>query len=368
MKRDGAEHVINSSRSLSSTILGSGSNISGRIRNFRYDAIEESFFDVVAPLFGTVEITSSCNLSCSHCYHGELLNNVQKNRWLTLGDYKRIFAELSELGTIVLSFTGGEPFLRDDFEEILKISSRHNFLLQVFTNATLFDSDKQEMCEYYGVDKVQISIYSTDMQRRPSSDRIALALNHAESAANRSFSVVGVLTPTNTNDKFISIVAQRWGEIGIPFSFNTYIRPTDLGGDHNRDEYRANPFRLSSVSKYENCELTPVRNTIDIRPCNAGHNVFALKCDGQFLPCIAWPESAGNVSSSSIGELFYSELFDRMRKTTISKFRQCKTCEYVLECGICPGANFSASRDSTIPDPGTCSLTIARMGIGSLDK
>ena len=61
--------------------------------------------------------TSRCNLSCSHCFYHDSLN--KKFNELTLEEIDKITKTMDPLLSLIL--TGGEPYLRHDLDEIVKI-------------------------------------------------------------------------------------------------------------------------------------------------------------------------------------------------------------------------------------------------------
>ena len=66
-----------------------------------------------------IELTERCNNNCIHCYinlpEGDL---NAKRRELSTDEIKEILKEAEGLGCLAARFTGGEPFLREDFEEM----------------------------------------------------------------------------------------------------------------------------------------------------------------------------------------------------------------------------------------------------------
>jgi radical SAM protein with 4Fe4S-binding SPASM domain len=335
----------------------------GSLRNYRYSAIEDTFYDVVAPLFCTLEVTNVCNLSCSHCYHGENLNDQDLTAdCLTLAEYEQLFEQLSVLGTLVIAFTGGEAFMRKDFPEILKLASKHDFLIQVFTNAVLFDEEKQDLCDKLGVDKVQISLYTEDMQTNPSHTRqLTKARENLTKCLNRDFCLVGTLTPTFENLDFVEQVSDELKEMGVPFSYNVQIHPTQNGNTSSCNRSVMNDTKvMESLCEFENFGLIPIRDDLSSKPCNAGHNVFSINYNGNFTPCIIWPEAIGNIKSSSPIEIFQCDRFDEIRATRISDFSKCAACSNATLCGLCPGSNYAKNLDNKITNTDICGYTEAR--------
>ena len=61
--------------------------------------------------------TSRCNLKCKHCFYHDSLN--KKFNELTLDEIERITKSMDPILHLIL--TGGEPYLRHDLDQIVKI-------------------------------------------------------------------------------------------------------------------------------------------------------------------------------------------------------------------------------------------------------
>ncbi|MCL4472962.1 MAG: radical SAM protein [Actinobacteria bacterium] len=72
------------------------------------------------PFEVTVFLTSSCNFKCDHCFYWKELNRKGE---LTLEEFKAIARTMPTLERLI--FTGGEPFLREDIDEIIAEFYRH---------------------------------------------------------------------------------------------------------------------------------------------------------------------------------------------------------------------------------------------------
>ncbi|MBU0459859.1 MAG: radical SAM protein [Nanoarchaeota archaeon] len=73
-------------------------------------------------------LDSRCNLNCQFCL-------CQGEKALKTKDVKEKLAEVT--GTVI--FTGGEPLLRADLNELCKSAKENNLIVGVHTNAILFD-------------------------------------------------------------------------------------------------------------------------------------------------------------------------------------------------------------------------------------
>jgi radical SAM protein with 4Fe4S-binding SPASM domain len=85
-----------------------------------------------------MELTERCNNNCIHCYinlPADDLNAQQKE--LSQEEIKKILREAVSLGCLTVGFTGGEPLLRKDFEDLYIFARKLGLRVTIFTNATL---------------------------------------------------------------------------------------------------------------------------------------------------------------------------------------------------------------------------------------
>lgn len=93
------------------------------------------------------EVTRTCNLRCKMCQYIQWLKetpvSVQKEGELTTEEWLAVIDQVSRFSLI--TFTGGEPFHRDDFMQLLERASvrcRTHFI----TNATLLNEELARRC------------------------------------------------------------------------------------------------------------------------------------------------------------------------------------------------------------------------------
>lgn len=107
-----------------------------RSNSYEYNNIIDIASVERIPFAVTIELNTTCNLRCEHCY-------IPKHTdcGMSTETVKRLLDDLRRLGTFELVFTGGEIFLRKDIEEILDYSRDLGFSVKLFTNVTLIDED-----------------------------------------------------------------------------------------------------------------------------------------------------------------------------------------------------------------------------------
>jgi radical SAM protein with 4Fe4S-binding SPASM domain len=92
------------------------------------------------PLLGhlDLELTERCNNNCIHCCINLPQDDrrAQEKEMLTEA-VKGVLTEAAALGCLSARFTGGEPLLREDFEELYLFARRLGMKVLLFTNARL---------------------------------------------------------------------------------------------------------------------------------------------------------------------------------------------------------------------------------------
>lgn len=90
------------------------------------------------PFHAFFEVTYRCNLRCDMCHYLEIIEDTETHRKfkneLTSEQVKKAIASLPRYSLI--TFTGGEAFMKSDFQEILDYAASRN-KVHVITNGTL---------------------------------------------------------------------------------------------------------------------------------------------------------------------------------------------------------------------------------------
>ena len=108
------------------------------IRNLYADISYKTFLNkegkAIVPLRYFLELTYRCNLACPYCYIGQERNVSE----MTTKEWLDVIKQIPFYGLITL--VGGEPFVRNDFIEILNAASKKVFgKVNVVTNGILLN-------------------------------------------------------------------------------------------------------------------------------------------------------------------------------------------------------------------------------------
>src|SRR2546428_13436881 len=114
----------------------------------QYDRLLRPASRAHIPLAVLFEVTHRCNLGCAHCYltEGPVGRPKPTREELTLDEIRPVLDQLAEAGTLFLTLTGGEVFMRRDFLEIVAHARACGFSVPgVPTRALLSPPGPQEL-------------------------------------------------------------------------------------------------------------------------------------------------------------------------------------------------------------------------------
>ncbi len=94
------------------------------------------------PLQMDVHATKQCNLRCRHCCVNSDVNKPPAE--LTTEEVIGVLAEADRYGVHLFKFCGGEPFLREDFPDLLDAACQKRFCLSIQSNLTTVTKEDAE--------------------------------------------------------------------------------------------------------------------------------------------------------------------------------------------------------------------------------
>ena len=113
-----------------------------------------------------LSITDICNFKCGYCLPNGYQKNKSDNRkFLSLGEIEKLAKGLSELGVSKIRLTGGEPTVRKDFFDIVKILKNKSGIKKtvVTTNGYRLDQIAEKLVDS-GIDGINISVDTLNRQ------------------------------------------------------------------------------------------------------------------------------------------------------------------------------------------------------------
>jgi len=137
---------------------------------------------IVGPAYFHLDISNSCNLSCSYCwFHSKTAADKDyseewKKKMIEFKVFKELVDGLKDLNTDLIFFSGaGEPLTHPNVIEMAKYVKNKGLQLQIFTNAVLLNKDYSKKLVDMNLDEIYCSISASNSKTyeklRPSSDK-----------------------------------------------------------------------------------------------------------------------------------------------------------------------------------------------------
>ena len=104
----------------------------------------------------SIEVTRRCGANCDHCLIKE------GDGELSHGEILRIIDEALEMGTCIVTFTEGDPLLRDDIFELIKHVDPEKAVVNLFTPGLDMTVEKAVKLREAGLYNLIIGVYSTN--------------------------------------------------------------------------------------------------------------------------------------------------------------------------------------------------------------
>src|SRR3712207_1642709 len=131
--------------------MSKASKLSRFVRGVKHTA--RAFLSTRHVVLAHVVPMRRCNLACTYC------NEFDKtSEPVPLDEMKRRFDKLAELGTSVVTISGGEPMLHPNIYEIIAYIRSKGMIAGLISNGYYFQPEKIKRLNEAGLDYLQISI------------------------------------------------------------------------------------------------------------------------------------------------------------------------------------------------------------------
>lgn len=148
------------------------------------------------PEIVTFRITSKCNNNCKYCYGPQ--KNIEELDFLKLKELFHLFSK-NNVKAVVL--TGGEPLVREDFEDIIKELKNLNFKIFLDTNGDLFFKYLDLIAENVEVLGLPIDFPNDSYRNSDNLHTILKILNFFKNKSKKPILRIGtVVTKDNINE------------------------------------------------------------------------------------------------------------------------------------------------------------------------
>ncbi len=260
------------------------------------------------------ELTYRCTARCGMC--GYWRSPSEREQELNLPEIQAGLAKIRDYGCRMVNFTGGEPTLRADLEEIVATASSLGLWTSVTTNGSLLTRQRLLRLKDAGLDSLMVSLDSPspelhDAQRGvPGSHGVVLnclrLLAEEFVEGHRIGGFMTVLSAENAGCiQDLGTLAERLGVFFIVQPYHarktgpsSYIFPVDAATTRQLLEMKRSSNALLNSASY--LRRWPVEGAPSSGPgCQAGRKYFSVDPGGYLHPCVDLP-AVGHVLRDEI--------------------------------------------------------------------
>ncbi|MCD7751033.1 MAG: radical SAM protein [Lachnospiraceae bacterium] len=317
----------------------------------------------LSPLSGSFEVTPVCNMSCRMCYVRMTKKEQEAIRPLrTAEEWLRLGETAKERGMLYLLLTGGEPFSRPDFREIMEGLQRMGLLISINTNATLIDEKTVDWLKEVPPVRMNITLYGASNEtyarlcRNPKGFTQVTHAIHLLKDAGIPIKINCSVTPYNADDLeeiFAFCEKEQLIVQATSYMFPPLRRDASMVGKNERftpeeaAEYSARIEYLSNGRERflehvanDDVEGLPADPDSDCQEiegegihCRAGKCSFWVTWDGRLLPCGIMPGK----ENADVFEIGFDEAWHRVTKeaAAIRLPAKCTNCKNKEDCRPC---------------------------------
>ena len=324
------------------------------------------------PLWLLAEVTYRCPLHCVFCYNPVDFAKTERTDELSTTDWLRVLREARALGAVQCGFSGGEPLMRDDLEELITEAHRLGYYTNLLTSGVGLTKERAQALKAAGLDHVQLSFQDStrelnDFLSHTKTFQLKQEVGETIKALGWPMVMNVVIHRLNIDhiDRIIAM-ADALGAEYLELANSQYYSWAHLNRDHllptseqiRRAEAVTDAWRAKVADRMKLFFVAPDYHEGKPKKCmNGWGNVFlTVTPDGTALPChtakmlpgLAFP----NVREHDVRHIWHdSEGFNRYRGTGWMK-GACVTCpDKEKDLGGCRCQAFLLAGDPAATDP-----------------
>jgi pyrroloquinoline quinone biosynthesis protein E len=321
------------------------------------------------------ELTYRCPLRCVYCSNP--VQVARRGAELDGATWRRVLREAEALGVVQVNFSGGEPLLRDDLEELVAEAHALELYTSLITSGVPLERCRLAELAARGLDALQLSFQDDrggDARRIAGVEALEQKLSVAAWVRELGLPLtVNVVLQRENVERVPQIVAlaERLGAERLELANTTYLGwalvnreslvPTRQAIERARDAARAATERLRG--RMEILFVLPDYHTDFPRPCMGGwaRSIVVVAPDGLAAPCQQARTIAGlefeTVRERSLSEIWQDSPGFRAFRGEGWMQEPCRSCERrAIDFGGCRCQAFHLLGDAAATDP-ACRLS-----------
>lgn len=229
-----------------------------------------------SPMYVQFALAKGCNIKCLMC---SVVENRSHEKELTLSDIDILAHNLDKMGVSMLILTGGEPFLRKDLSDVVRLFKKHHIESRLQTNGLLVTEENLQAVIDAGVSEVTISLDTLNIEKQD-------VINQKEGSyfdILRALALFSKMFPIKGNMTGVNAVVSKSNIHEIPalIDFVTQIGfYVSLIPAHLTDEETKHPDEDTSYLLRGDSEVMEITNAEHNAIDQAYEKIIQMKRDG----------------------------------------------------------------------------------------
>jgi len=331
------------------------------------------------------EITGRCNLNCIHCRSSSGMEATLEE--LPTGEALHLIDEISSYASPVVVLSGGEPLLREDWQELAKHGSSRGLRMCLATNGTAVDEKVCRRIVEASIRMVSLSIDGSTAEIHDSFRRQPGAFEGVMRAVGlfRRFGIPFLINSSFTmrNQQDIPEVYRLARESGAKAWYLFMIVPTGRAESsmgelippedyerilrwHYEQELNETRILMRPTCAPHYYRIVRERSREDGREwkprtlqfatgvskgCLAGQHIAFIDRTGNVMPCSYFPEPAGSLREQPFREIWERSPLLLALRDFQGYHGRCGSCEYLRVCGGCRARAYALTGDYLAEEP-----------------
>lgn len=303
-----------------------------------------------APIRMDLALTFKCQNDCVHCYAG----GPHETAELSTVQWKEVIDRLHEIGVFILTFTGGEPTLREDLPELLLHAQSRGAVTGLITNGRrLRDRSYVERLEKAGLDFVQVTLESHKPEVHDLMTAVKGSWKETVTGIRNVLSTRIYVTTNTTLSRYNAAdflkTMDFLKELGVAaFGCNSliysgkaseiseeFVLPLETLNDllpEVRDRAHELGLKFLWYTPTQYCRFDPVKLGLGVKSCTAANVNMCVGPNGDVYPCQSYFESLGNILKDAWPRIWNNPLAVKIRNREYAE-PKCKDCPQLQVCG-----------------------------------
>ena len=313
--------------------------------------------EIKYPVLSEIALTYRCNNACRFCYAYSPYRDTGE---MTTEEVKRVIDIIVDDAKVPsLSFTGGEPTLREDLFELIAYGREKGLRVNLITNGRRCGSkDYVQKLVDAGLNSAQVSIEGPDSETH---DYIVGAPGAFDQMVQgvKNLRETDIYTHCNTTicrpnvDRLEDLVDFLTDELELSyFSMNMVIYTGTAA--KLRDELQIKYSEIEEIVKRVKrraskkgiqfvwyaptpvCLFNPIAHGLGAKSCACCDGLLSVDAEGGLLPCSSFSEPVGNLLHEGFEKVWYNRASKFWRAKDFAP-EGCKKCDKFDYCyGACP--------------------------------